>query len=317
MIDGRSLMGEAAVQVSRLSKKYPRVEALKEVSLAVQTGMIYGLLGRNGAGKTTLVKILLGIVHPSSGEATLLGGPCHRAAVRRRVGYLPEDHRLPEYHTAASILTTSGLLHGMSPQALRSRSAELLELVGLKEWARSKIGSFSKGMRQRLALAQALLHDPELIFLDEPTDGVDPVGRREIRDTILRLKDQGRTVFINSHLLSEVEVTCDRVAILEAGRLVREGDIAEMTRVENRYELRLVGPVQEILTEVMAIVEWARPVEGGLEVQVQDPRKIDAVIDFLRARNIGIRGLYEKTNKLEDVFLKTIGAEEGQGEEAA
>lgn len=300
-------MAEAAVRVSRLCKRYPRVEALKEVSLAVQPGMIYGLLGRNGAGKTTLVKILLGIVRPTSGEAALLGRPCHDPSVRKRVGYLPEDHRLPEYHTGSSILMTSGLLHGMTRQAIRERSAELLETVGLKEWASARIGSFSKGMRQRLALAQAMLHDPELIFLDEPTDGVDPVGRREIRDTILRLKDRNRTVFINSHLLSEVEVTCDRVAILESGRLVREGDIAEMTRVENRYELRLVGPVQEVLAEVMGIVEWARPIEGGLEVQVQDPRKIDAVIDFLRARNIGIRGLYEKTNKLEDVFLKTIG----------
>lgn len=300
-------MDGPAVQVNRLSKRYSRVEALKEVSLTVQPGMIYGLLGRNGAGKTTFVKILLGIVRPTSGEAALLGQPCGCASVRQRVGYLPEDHRLPEYHTGSSILMTSGLLHGMARSAIRARSAELLELVGLKDWAFAKVGSFSKGMRQRLALAQALLHDPELIFLDEPTDGVDPVGRREIRDAILRIKDQKRTVFINSHLLSEVEVTCDRVAILEAGRLVREGDIAEMTRVENRYELRLVGSVQDVLAEVMAIVEWARPIEGGLEVQVQDPRKIDAVIDFLRARNIGIRGLYEKTNKLEDVFLNTIG----------
>jgi ABC-2 type transport system ATP-binding protein len=198
----------------------------------------------------------------------------------------------------------------MARQAIRTRSAELLDRHGLKDWGETKIAAYSKGMRQRLALAAALLHEPRLLVLDEPTDGVDPVGRREIRDLILAQKDKGTTVFINSHLLSEVEVTCDRVAIIEAGKLVREGSVEEMTKVENQYEFRLVGPVTEVIGDLMSVVDWARPVEGGLEVQVTDPRKIDAVIDFLRSRNIGIRGLREKMNKLEDVFLRAVGGEQ-------
>jgi len=299
------------IEVKELTKRYKRVEALKGVSLKVDKGQIYGLLGRNGAGKTTLVKILLGIVWKTGGEATLFGEPCHKASVRTSVGYLPEDHRLPEYHTANSFLLTSGMLHGMSARSVQERSAELLDQMELKDWADAKIGTYSKGMRQRLGLAGAMLHDPTLIFLDEPTDGVDPVGRKKIRDIILELKEQGKTVFINSHLLMEVEVTCDRVAIIEAGRLVREGTVEELTKVENKYEFKLIGAVDALVPELMKMVEWARPVEGGLEVAVPDPRQIDQVIDYLRAHNIGIRGLYMKTNKLEDVFLKTI---EGAGE---
>jgi ABC-2 type transport system ATP-binding protein len=296
----------AVVEVRELTKKYGKLEALKEVSLSVGEGEIFGLLGRNGAGKTTLVKILLGIVWPTHGQAELLGQRYDSASVRRRIGYLPEDHRLPDYHTGNSFLLTTGLIHGMSPSQVKERGTRMLEMMGLSDWGEAKIGTFSKGMRQRLGLAQAMMHDPQLVFLDEPTDGVDPVGRREIRDIILKLKDEGKTVFINSHLLSEVEVTCDRVAIIETGKLVREGTVAEMTKIENRYELKLVGQVQDLIGDLMNVVEWARPMEGGMEVQVEDPRQIDKVIDFLRSRNIGIRGLVAKTNKLEDVFLKTV-----------
>src|SRR5262249_30495350 len=174
----------------------------------------------NGAGKTTLVKVLLGIAWKSSGDAFLLGEPSGAVAVRARVGYLPEDHRFPDYHTGRTLLSFYGKLMGMPRRDRLRRSDELLELVGMAGRARAKVRTYSKGMKQRLGVAQAILHDPEVIFLDEPTDGVDPVGRREIRDLMQRLKGRGKTLFLNSHLLGEVELVCDRVAILQRGELV-------------------------------------------------------------------------------------------------
>ena len=216
-----------AIRVESVSKRYGRgakaVDALRGASLAVRDGEIFGLLGRNGAGKTTLVKILLDIVRPSAGGASLLGRPVRDPGARHEVGYLPEDHRFAEYQTAESALDFYAMLSGVPRSLRRRRVPELLAMVGLGKDARRKIRGFSKGMKQRLGLAQALLHEPRVLLLDEPTDGVDPVGRAEIRDVLLQLKNEKRTVFLNSHLLSEVERLCDRVAILERGQVVREG----------------------------------------------------------------------------------------------
>src|SRR3954469_17987383 len=207
----------AAIETRDLRKRYRGVEALKGVSIRVEPGEVYGLLGQNGAGKTTLVKILLGIVTPTGGGADLLGRPAGDAAARNRTGDLPEDHRFPEYHTGWSLLDFYGSLHGVPRADCRKRIAAALERVGLGERMHSKIRTYSKGMKQRLGIAQALFHKPDLVFLDEPTDGVDPLGRREIRAILTELKDAGVTVFVNSHLLSEVELVCDRVAILRTG----------------------------------------------------------------------------------------------------
>jgi ABC-2 type transport system ATP-binding protein len=299
----------SVIEVSALVKKYKTITALQGVSLKVEKGEIYGLLGRNGAGKSTLVKVLLNIVHATEGEAKLFNHRVDHPNVRKLVGFLPEDHRLPEYHTARSFLGIVGRMYGLAALDRARKTDELLELVGLKDRGREKIRGFSKGMRQRLGIAQALMHAPELVVLDEPTDGVDPVGRREIRDFILKLKEQGKTIFINSHLLNEVELTCDRVAIIEQGKVVREGRVDELTKVENVYELKLAGDVNPVLPQLVDIVTWARPVDGGIEVQVADPSTIDRVIDVLRIAKIGIRGLHEKVNRLEDVFLRTIGRE--------
>src|SRR5204863_4264972 len=193
------------------------------VSLTVERGHIFGLLGQNGAGKTTLIKILLGITRLTAGNASLLDEPAGSAAVRRRVGYLPEDHRFPDYHTGASLLDFYGALLDVPRRERARRIPEALEQVGLRGRMDYKIRTYSKGMKQRLGIAQALFHDPEVVFLDEPTDGVDPVGRREIRAIMARLKGEGKTLFLNSHLLGEVELVCDRVGILQEGELVREG----------------------------------------------------------------------------------------------
>src|SRR5947209_8089220 len=229
----------AVIETHDLWKTYGRIQALKGVSIRVEKGQIYGLLGQNGAGKTTLIKILLGIVRRTDGEAALFGEPAGTAAVRRRVGYLPEDHRFPEYHTGYSLMEFYGSLYGVPGNDRRRKIPETLELVGIAGRMNSKIRTYSKGMKQRLGIAQALLHDPELIMLDEPTDGVDPLGRREIRELMIRLKERGHTIFLNSHLLGEVELICDRVAILQQGLLIREGTIGELTRQKGRYEIAL------------------------------------------------------------------------------
>src|SRR5262245_18670611 len=209
---GRPISANAVIETRNLVKQYGRIEALKGVTLGVEKGEIFGLLGQNGAGKTTMVKILLGITKPSFGEASLLGEPVGTVPIRRRVGYLPEDHRFPDYHTGYSLLDFYGALLDMPRSERKQRIPEMLELVGLKGRMHYKIRTYSKGMKQRLGVAQAILHDPEIIFLDEPTDGVDPVGRREIRDMLHQLKEEGKTIFLNSHLLGEVELICDRVA---------------------------------------------------------------------------------------------------------
>ena len=227
----------SVIETHELRKTYGRIEALKGVSLKVEKGQIYGLLGQNGAGKTTLIKVLLGIVKKTAGEASLLGEQAGTAAVRKRVGYLPEDHQFPGYHTGQSLMEFYGTLYGVPAARQREMIPKTLELVGIAGRAKSKIKTYSKGMKQRLGIAQALLHDPDLIILDEPTDGVDPLGRREIRELMGRLKEQGHTIFLNSHLLGEVELICDRVAILQQGKLVREGTIKELTEQKGVVEM--------------------------------------------------------------------------------
>jgi ABC-2 type transport system ATP-binding protein len=299
-----------AIETRDLRKHYRGVEALKGVSIRVEPGEVYGLLGQNGAGKTTLVKVLLGIVKPTAGGADLLGRRAGDAAARTRVGYLPEDHRFPEYHTSWSLLDFYGTLHGAPRSDRRSRIAAALDRVGLGQRMHSKIRTFSKGMKQRLGIAQALFHKPELVFLDEPTDGVDPLGRREIRTILTELKAAGVTVFVNSHLLSEVELVCDRVAILRQGELAREGTIAELTEHRNVYVLGLADGQAFPADAVTAAGFQVRPAEPYWEITLTDAQAIDAVVDLLRGRGLGLRHLVEKRQTLEDTFFQTVGADE-------
>lgn len=301
-----------AVLVEDVSKRYGRqgraVQALAGVSLEVAPGSIYGLLGRNGAGKTTLVKILLDIVRPTSGRAELLGRSVGDPAARRPVGYLPEDHRFPEYQTARNALWFHAMLSGVDRSTRRRRVPELLDVVGLTAAADKKVRTYSKGMKQRLGLAQAMVHDPSLLFLDEPTDGVDPVGRAEIRDVLVRLKDGGKTVFLNSHLLSEVERLCDRVGILESGRLVREGTLEHLTRSARAVTLITSPPPDAGLWESLrAVATSIEPVEGGVEVGLAADEDVDRVVDLVRGRGVSIRALVPKRFSLEEVFLQAVG----------
>jgi ABC-2 type transport system ATP-binding protein len=291
------------IATEKLVKHYGRIEALQGVSLTVERGEIFGLLGQNGAGKTTLIKILLGITRATGGTAQLLDQRAGAVGVRRHVGYLPEDHRFPDYHTGVSLLDFYGALLEVPGAERARRIPEYLELVGLKERMRHKIRTYSKGMKQRLGIAQALFHRPDVIFLDEPTDGVDPVGRREIRELMLKLKAEGKTIFLNSHLLGEVEQVCDRVAFLLKGRLVRLGSITDLLRRQNVFLIGL-APGQQLPAEELARRGYHSTATRGLwEVVVPDGGSIDPVTALLHERGLHLRHLAERRQSLEELFL--------------
>ena len=300
----------AVIETINLQKNYRKIQALKGVSLKVEKGEIYGLLGQNGAGKSTLVKILLGIVRRTDGEALLFGEPIGPAGLRRRVGYLPEDHRFPDYHTGFSLLDFYGGLYGMSRSERQKRIPEMLEIVGIKGRMNSKIRTYSKGMKQRLGIAQSMFHDPELIILDEPTDGVDPVGRQEIRSLMMELKDQGKTIFLNSHLLGEVELICDRVGILQRGLKIIEGDIPTLTQQKGRYVIGLADGQDMPVAELRAKGYTVHDDGKYWEVTLTDGQTIDPVLDWLREKKLVVRRLEEKRQTLEDLFMETVEAAE-------
>jgi ABC-2 type transport system ATP-binding protein len=299
-----------AIETRMLVKNFDRIKALRGVSLRAERGQIFGLLGQNGAGKTTLVKILLGITKHSSGEAFLLDQPAGVAPVRRDVGYLPEDHHFPDYHTGASLLHFYGALLGVSRADLKKRVPAVLERVGIAGRMHYKIRTYSKGMKQRLGIAQAIFHDPHVIFLDEPTDGVDPLGRREIRRILQMLKEEGKTIFLNSHLLSEVELICDRVAILQSGQVIREGDMATLTRKKGLVTIGLAAGQVLPESDVTGMGYEVRADGERWEIHLTEGQTIDPVVDFLRSRQLSLRHLVEKRQSLEDLFLETVEAAE-------
>lgn len=305
-----------AVLVNDLRKKYGglfkrKVDALRGVSFEVPKGQIFGLLGPNGAGKTTIIKILLGIVRSSGGSATLLGHPAGNRSGRRRVGYLPENLQIPNHQTARTALEYYGRLSGMDHSVIESRGAELLERVGLSSRQKESVKQFSKGMRQRLGLAQALLHDPELLILDEPTDGLDPVGRSQVREIMRQLSDEGRTVFINSHLLQEVELVCDHVAILNHGELKYIGSVEDFTSVAENSELSLElatseNVFREVVSDADATIVNQPNGRISARINVKDQVGVDRIIDSLRKNDISILSLSRHKKTLEDVFLDLV-----------
>ena len=284
------------------------VHALRGVSLSVAPGEIFGLLGKNGAGKTTFIKCVLGIVFLNGGSGTVLGYPFGSTNAKERLGYLPENHRYPLYLTGEQVLSYFGKLSGVREPLLSQRIDETLKTVGMAEWRKTKVRKYSKGMMQRLGLAQALINDPQLIMLDEPTDGVDPVGRKEIREVLLHLKNEGRTIFLNSHLLSEVERISDRVAIMDHGTIVKEGSIDDLTRAENMYEIRVANPSPEMLAALgTSLVKAEGP---AMEIRCATAEDLNRSMDALRAAGGIIESMAPKKSSLEDVFVDLIKTSE-------
>jgi ABC-2 type transport system ATP-binding protein len=332
-VDGHEQRGEPgwAIDVDHLSKIYregfvfPRIHpALHNVSLKVRTGEVFGLLGPNGAGKTTLIKILLGILHPTRGRASVLALPAGSKAARRKIGYLPENLIFPRHHTGRSALYFYGRLNEMSDSDIAKKENELFELVDLQGRQHEAVRRYSKGMRQRLGLAQAMLHDPDLLILDEPTDGLDPMGRSQIRDVLDQLKQRGKTVFLNSHILQEVELICDRVAIMAKGELRGLGTIddliahhADSSRGFMKLEVLADEPrLRQILAQAWDAEYSTLPPRTGdaavttrIEIRSIEQDGVDRIIDRLRESRISILRLERERPSLEQVFMSIVASE--------
>jgi ABC-2 type transport system ATP-binding protein len=303
-----------AIETTGLEKIYRsrfrgrEIKAVSNLTLRVPVGVKFGLLGPNGAGKTTFVKMLLAAVNPSAGSAALFGRDARDPEARRCVGYLPENHRFPTYFTGRGMLDFYAALSGVPAPERKRRIPEMLELVGLKDWGDVRIKKYSKGMLQRLGLAQALIHRPQLLILDEPTDGVDPVGRRDVRAILNTLMGTGVSIFINSHLLSEVEKFCEYVAILNRGNLVLEGKVNALTAGRG-YRVDTTRLPEQVLASFRRSGAVIAQTRDGVQIQVITLEESNRVIDEVRAAGGLIESVSASSNSLEDVFIRAMESE--------
>jgi len=305
-----------AIEIDSLTKDYEtgfwrkrKVRALDGLTLKVESGQIFGFLGANGAGKTTTLKLLMRLIYPTAGTARILSRDISDVAMHARIGYLPENPYFYDYLTAREFLNYCGELFGQDRQTRERRTEELLTRVNLekKGWDR-QLRKFSKGMLQRVGLAQALVNDPEIVFLDEPMSGLDPVGRREVRDLIASLRTEGKTVFMCSHILSDIEVLCDSVAILKHGRLAQAGSLEELrTRAASTVEVVASGADAEKLTLHLGKDATVTSTAGGLRIEVADEQSVDAVIAALRQANGKLVSVQTVKQSLEELFLDDSG----------
>jgi ABC-2 type transport system ATP-binding protein len=306
-------MSDYAIETNKLTKKYHGFSAVDQLDLQVRAGSVFGFLGPNGAGKTTTINMLLGIIHPSGGTATVLDHPAGDKIALKKVGFLPEKIGFHPFLTGIEFLYALGKLSGMGGESLRKRVKEALDFTGLGDRGSDRIGSYSRGMQQRLGLAQALLHQPDLIILDEPTSALDPIGRREVRDVILYLKRQGCTIFLNSHLLSEIEKTCDEVAILKAGRVIEAGAMEDLLAAGNAVEIEVEDMNEKALAEL-------RMLTFKLRMEEMPPRKFTAYFnsptqtpEIARAlveNGVRLKALIPRKESLEDLFVRVVEGEE-------
>jgi len=290
-----------------LRKTFGAKVAVADLSLSVGRGEVFGFLGPNGAGKTTSLKMLLGLVEPTGGEATVLGAPLGDVRARAKIGFLPEHFRFQDWLTGRELLRFHGRLYGMKGARLEARIEMLLARVDLLDAAAREVKGYSKGMLQRVGLAQALLNEPELVFLDEPTSGLDPLGRRLVREIIREVQKAGTSVFLNSHLLGEVEATCDRVAFVKEGRVVREGLLAQdgSCEVEIRHAGALPNGVLEALSRLGESPHSDGP--GIVRLRASGDAAVPEIARLLVERGVPLLGLNARRPSLEDQFLEIMG----------
>jgi ABC-2 type transport system ATP-binding protein len=300
------------VEIENLTKDYEvgfwrkkKVRALEGLTLNVAPGQIFGFLGGNGAGKTTTIKILMGLLFPTSGSARILGSDISNVGMHKRIGYCPENPYFYDYLTASELMKYFGELFGLDQPERSSRSSELLAKVGLdeKDWNK-QLRKFSKGMLQRVGLAQALINEPEIVFFDEPMSGLDPIGRREIRELIIELREKGTTVFMSTHILSDVEALCDEVAILRGGKLTAKGNLDELLATQSdrqTYEVSLKNIKPEQLSEGYAAV----PNAAGVTVNVSEEAEIEKVLSEARAAGGRLVSVQILRQSLEELFVES------------
>jgi ABC-2 type transport system ATP-binding protein len=294
-----------AVDLIDVRKIYgKRIHALRGVNIQVGRGEIFGLLGPNGAGKTTLVKIMMTVVHPTHAMGTILGRPIGHRGKLAVTGYLPENQHFPGYLTGQQLLDYYAALARVPRSRRQQNAARLLAVVGLTRWGNTRVDKYSKGMVQRLGIAQALMNDPELVVLDEPTDGLDPVGRRDVRELLIQLRNEGKTIFLNSHLLSELEMVCDRVAILVDGLVARQGPLGELTERTVEYRVTYSGkidPVREKLERPGVTLD-----KDVIKLSESSARKVNEVIDLLRGADILIQSVEPHKFSLEEILVEVL-----------
>jgi ABC-2 type transport system ATP-binding protein len=295
-------MSEVAIEARSLRKEFPGQVALRGLTLSVRRGESFGLIGLNGAGKTTFIKLMLGIARPSGGEVRVLGGDPEEPAVRARIGYLPERLALPASYTPPMFLGSVARLKGLG--GAKAEIERQIERVGLKGARGQKIGGFSKGMKQRLGLAAALLGSPDLLVLDEPTDGVDPLGRVEIREILREENARGATVFLNSHLLAETERVCRRVGILVGGELAREGALGELGQGQG-WRVRFAGGAGAERLAALGFV--AQEGEGNFRIDAPSPEELNERLDQARAAGALLVGLEQEGADLEGALAQAVG----------
>lgn len=280
--------------------------AVHDLSFSVERGQVFGFLGPNGAGKTTTINILLGNTYATEGTAQLLGHPIGDLRARSKIGFLPEKFQFHDFLTATEFLDLHGRLYGMSAARRKERIPEVLELVGLKDRRDSKLREFSKGMQQRAGLAQAILNDPDLVILDEPTSALDPVGRRDVREIVSALKAQGKTVLLNSHLLSEIEMTCDRVAILKDGRVIKQGKIDDLLAAPTTVQMRVLNVTPQ-LTRSLEQLSGKVHVDGeAVWVLIPDETIIPELVTAIVREGGKLMSLVPIRETLEDLFIRVV-----------
>lgn len=301
--------GEPVLETVQLRKVYrgASAAAVDALDLVVRRGQVFGFLGPNGAGKTTTIGMLLGNVRPTAGSGSLLGHPLGHRETRRRVGYLPEKFQFHDFLTAAEFLDVHGQLYGMSASERRRRIPEALEVVGLAARTNDKLRTFSKGMQQRAGLAQAILHEPEIVILDEPTSALDPLGRRAVREIILYLKGRGTTVILNSHLLSEVERTCDEVAIIRQGRVMRQGTVEQITAPSSSVVLELEAVSEAVRAAASRYGDIVSERETNwLTIALPDDRVVPDLVNAVVVAGGRLRAVTPVRESLEDAFVRVM-----------
>jgi ABC-type multidrug transport system, ATPase component len=300
----------AVVETYALTKIYGNKIGCRDVSVTCRKGEIFGFLGPNGAGKSTFVKMLTGLLFPTSGEAYILGKPAGDVHARKKIGYLPENFKFQEWMTGEDLLSFHASLYRMDKKESRRRMEEVLELAGLMGNERYRIGTYSKGMQQRIGIASSLISDPEVLFLDEPTSALDPVGRKEVRDIMTQLRDCGKTIFLNSHLLGEVETVCDSIAIIKKGRILKQGGMDDILEGKTRLHIKTVNMTPGVLARLKEIDTELLCSGQNVEMSIKGKDEIPAIARLLVENGCGIYELIPCRESLESLFINMVKGED-------